>query len=155
MYETIWQTPSSYRHHTTHVYDRHEYRYKPNGTDEVHKELSQDRRHDCKPHETYAGSGIIIQHCAHLFFVESGHFIKFRRERIIGSDIESAGEIVHCDGADTCHEATFDSGVRACFHRIEEAAQITGSVCLALVSSRQAGSDKILFVKWSYSSMNR
>jgi len=53
-YETIWQTPSSYLHHTTHVYDRYEYRYKQNGTDEVHKELSQDRRHDCKPHETYA-----------------------------------------------------------------------------------------------------
>ena len=65
MYETILQIPFSYLHPPTHVYGRHEYRYKQNGTDEVHKKLSEDQRHDCKPHETCANKWKRCSNCNH------------------------------------------------------------------------------------------
>ena len=94
-----------------------------------------------------AGSGIIIQHCAHLFLSLNPVISLNSGERIIGADIELLVRS-STDGADTCYEATFDRRISACFHRIEEAAQITCSVSVCFYNLRgRKVLDRILFGK--------
>ena len=69
--------------------------------------------------------GIIGKHLADFFFRETYHLVKFRCERVVGSDVETACEVVHCHGTYAGNETTFDAGIGSGFNFIEEGTQIT------------------------------
>ena len=52
----------------------------------------------------WACCGVILQHIPYIFFCESCHFIELWIQRVIGADVESAGQVVQGDGADAGHE---------------------------------------------------
>ena len=81
-----------------------------------------------------AGGRIIGQHFAYFLFRETHHLIEIRCERVVGADVESAGQIVHDHGTYTGDEATLDTGVGSCFHLVEEGAQIAFAMCLVGVT---------------------
>ena len=82
----------------------------------------------------WACCGVILQHIPYIFFCESCHFIELWIQRVIGADVESAGQIVHDHGTYTGDEATLDTGVGSCFHLVEEGAQIAFAMCLVGVT---------------------
>ena len=43
----------------------------------------------------WACCGVILQHIPYIFFCESCHFIELWIQRVIGADVESAGQVVH------------------------------------------------------------
>ena len=59
------------------------------------------------------------------FWSETYHLVKFRCERVVGSDVETACEVVHCHGTYAGNETTFDAGIGSGFNFIEEGTQIT------------------------------
>ena len=82
-----------------------------------------------------AGGRIIGQHSAHFFFRKAYHFIKLGRERIVGADIEAAGEVVHRHRADSGNETTLDAGIGSGFYFIEEGTQIPFAMRFVSISS--------------------
>ncbi len=81
-----------------------------------------------------AGGGVIGQHLPYFLFRESYHFVEFWGERVIGTDVEAASEVVHCNRADTGDETALDTGIGSCFHLVEEGAQIAFTMCLVGVT---------------------
>ena len=59
----------------------------------------------------WTGGGIIGKHLADFFFRETYHLVKFRCERVVGSDIETTCEVVHCHGTYAGDETTLDAGI--------------------------------------------
>lgn len=55
------------------------------------------------------------------------------------TDIETAGHIVHCHRADTCHETTLDGRLGTRLDGVEELAEITFAVRLALIVLQVCG----------------
>ena len=66
-----------------------------------------------------AGGGVIGQHLPYFLFRESYHFVEFWGERVIGTDVEAASEVVHRNRADTGDETALDTGIGSCFHLVE------------------------------------
>ena len=86
-----------------------------------------------------AGSGIIGQHLSHFLLRESHHLVELLRERVVSADIESAGEIVHRNGTDTC------DGIGPCFYLVEKSTQIAFAMCLVGVVAQtlRIGEDSV------------
>ena len=82
-----------------------------------------------------AGGGIIGQHSAHFFFRKAYHFIKLGRERVVGADIEAAGEVVHGYRNYSSNETTLDAGIGSGFYFIEEGTQITFAMRFVSITS--------------------
>ena len=59
----------------------------------------------------WTGGGIVSEHLAHLLFRETYHLVEFRCERVVGSDIETTCEVVHCHGTYAGDETTLDAGI--------------------------------------------
>lgn len=79
------------------------------------------------------GGAVVVQHFPHLRFRKTHQLIELRRQRVVGTDIETARHVVHRHRADTRHETAFDGCLGACLDGIEELAEITLTVRLALV----------------------
>ena len=82
----------------------------------------------------WTGGGIISEHLAHFFFRETYHLVEFRCERVVGSDIETACEVVHCHGTYAGNETTLDAGIGSGFDFIEKSAQITFAMCFVRIA---------------------
>ena len=80
------------------------------------------------------GSGIVSEHLSHFFFCEPYHLVEFRREGVVGSDVEPACEVVHCHGTYACDETTLDAGIGSGFNFIEEGTQITFAMCFVRIA---------------------
>ena len=80
------------------------------------------------------GGGIVSEHLTHFFFRETYHLVEFRCERVVGSDIETACEVVHCHRAYAGDETPLDAGVGSGFDFIEEGAQITFAMCFVRIA---------------------
>ena len=66
---------------------------------------------------------------------KSSHFIESWIQRVVGANIEAAGQVVHRHGTHACHKdssETVDRGILDC---IEELAEITLAMCLFQVSA--------------------
>ena len=55
-----------------------------------------------------SGVFIVLKHGPHICLTESQHHIELEIGADVPADIESAGEIIQCNGADTCHEDAFE-----------------------------------------------
>ena len=84
-------------------------------------------------------SRIISQHFADFVLGETHHCVEFRCEGIVGSDVETACEVVHCHGTYAGNETTLDAGIGSGFHPIEEGAQVAFLVGLFRISVNAFG----------------
>ena len=82
----------------------------------------------------WTGGGIVSEHLAHFFFRETYHLVEFRCERVVGSDIETTCEVVHCHGTYAGDETTLDAGIGSGFDFIEKSAQITFAMCFVRIA---------------------
>jgi len=80
------------------------------------------------------GGGIVSEHLAHFFFRETYHLVEFRCERVVGSDVETACEVVHCHWTYASNETTFDARIGTGFYLIEEGTQITFAMCFVRIA---------------------
>ena len=49
-------------------------------------------------------AGVISQHFTHFILGESHHLVELRRQGIVGTDVETAGQIIHGYGTYSCKE---------------------------------------------------
>ena len=82
---------------------------------------------------------IISQHLAHFFLCESHHLVEVIVKRVVGADIEAAGEVIKGYGTDTGDEDTLDARISALLYCIEECAQVASAVSLALIFIKTCG----------------
>lgn len=57
----------------------------------------------------WACCGVILQHIPYIFFCESCHFIELWIQRVIGADVESAGQVIHGNRTHSRYKTTLDS----------------------------------------------
>ena len=89
--------------------------------------------------------GVVSEHVAHLVLCEAHHLVESVCKRIIGADVESAGEVIEGHRADTCDEYALNGRVCACLDGVKECAQVACAVSLPLVffEARGIGEDMV------------
>ena len=77
---------------------------------------------------------IVGQHLTYFFLRKSRHLVKLGAQGIVGTDVETTGQIIHRHRTDTCYENTLQGCTCSRLHRIKEETQIAFAMRLLAIT---------------------